>query len=67
MAMVEMSLEHRLKLAKTALSAAEANARDLNKNPAYWKSQVEQEKKLVESLEAEIQNGASQDASKPCP
>jgi predicted nucleic acid-binding Zn-ribbon protein len=65
--MVEMSLEHRLKLAKTALSAAEANAQDVNKNPAYWQSQVEQEKKLVESLEAEIQKGESQDASNPCP
>jgi hypothetical protein len=65
--MVEMSLEHRLKLAKTALSAAEANARDVNKNPAYWQSQVEQEKKLVEGLEAEIQNAGNQDASEPCP
>ena len=65
--MVEMSLEYRLKLAKTALSAAEANAQDLNKNPAYWKNQVEQEKKLVESLEAEIQRTEGPDASNRTP
>ena len=65
--MVEMSLEHRLKLAKTALSAAEKNAQDLNKNPAYWRSQVEQEKKLVEDLEAEIQKAETQDTGEPCP
>jgi len=60
--MTNKSLEHRLNLAKAALRAAEINAQDLNKNPAYWKSQVEQEKKLVESLEAEIQQ-----ESKSCP
>jgi hypothetical protein len=53
--MATFTLEQRLDLARAALLAAEKNAQDVTKNVAYWKSQVEQEKKLVESLEAEIQ------------
>jgi predicted nucleic acid-binding Zn-ribbon protein len=65
--MADISLEHRLNLAKAALRAAQANAQDLTKNPAYWNSQVEQEKKLVESLESEIQEAKIQEANRPCP
>ncbi len=50
-----MTIEHRLKLAKAALAAAQKNSQDLTKNVAYWTSQVEMEKKLVESLEQEMQ------------
>jgi hypothetical protein len=53
--MATLSLEQRLDLAKAALLAAEKNAQDVTKNAAYWNSQVEQEKKLVESLQLEIQ------------
>lgn len=57
--MDSMSLEHRLKLAKTALSMAQDNARDVTKNPTYWKTQAEQEKRLVESLEADMREPSS--------
>lgn len=55
MPVANLSLEQRLDLARAALSAAERNANDATKNVTYWKSQVDQEKKLVESLELEIQ------------
>jgi hypothetical protein len=57
--MANFSLEQRLELARTALVSAEKNARDPNKNPAYWKGQAEQEKRLVESLEAEIRQAST--------
>jgi hypothetical protein len=56
--MVYMSLEETLELARTALSVAEKKAEDLTSNPTYWKSQVERERRLVESLEAEIRAGS---------
>ena len=49
-----MPLDDRLKLARAALAAAKANARDTSKNPTYWNTQVDQEKLLVERLEAEL-------------
>jgi len=52
--MSSLTLEQRIDLARTALLAAERNANDANKNPTYWKSQVEQERKLVEALELEL-------------
>ena len=61
-----MSLDHRLKLARTALAAAEANARDPTKNATYWNTQVDREKKLVESLEAEMREPSdSNDSDEP--
>ena len=56
--MVYMSLEERLEMARTAISAAAKNAEDLAGNPTHWKSQVERERRLVESLEAEIRAGS---------
>ncbi len=52
--MASIPLEQRIELARIALLAAERNANDANKNPTYWKSQVEQERKLVEALELEL-------------
>jgi hypothetical protein len=58
--MVYMSLEERLELARTALSDAEKKAEDLTSNPTHWKAQVERERRLVESLEAEIRAGCEE-------
>ena len=61
-------LEHRLSLARAALAAAEKNALDLTKNPVYWKTQVEREQKLIETLEAELREaelGAVENPANP--
>jgi hypothetical protein len=57
-----MSLDQRLDLAKVALADAEGNAGDLTKNTLYWKNQVERERRLVESLVAEMREANAKSA-----
>jgi len=57
-----VSLEQRLELAKVALADAEGNAGDLTKNILYWKNQVERERRLVESLAAEMREANTKSA-----
>jgi hypothetical protein len=56
--MAYMSLEQRLELARVELSNAKRNVDDVSTNPGYWKSQVDQQRRLVESLEREIRASA---------